>query len=104
MRITRRHLLRDLGLGALALAAGAGSYFAFTKDKATKPISPQPKVPFSIQEGRIDLLERIPVEAALEPLKPRAFATTSGRQGWRVRLPGARPLATPAVSQGSIYL
>ena len=37
-------------------------------------------------------------------LEPEPVCADSGRLGWRIRLPGARPLATPAVAGGQVFL
>ena len=37
-------------------------------------------------------------------LEPEPVVAESGRLGWRVRLPGGRPLATPAVAGGRVFL
>lgn len=46
------------------------------------------------------------LKGKLPPVSPpEPFADPSGRiRGWRVRIPGNRPLATPAVPNGSIFL
>ena len=103
MHITRRRLLQGLGLGGALLAVGGGSYL-ITRTRQASPPPIDPQEPFSIREGRIDVLERLVVEAPLTPLEPQTFVTTAGRQGWRVQLPAYRPLATPAVFDGAVYL
>ncbi len=40
----------------------------------------------------------------LEGLKARKFKTPDGKEGWSVTIPGNRPLATPAVVDGMVYL
>ena len=42
--------------------------------------------------------------AALELPKPRRFRTKDGRSGWKLQIPGGRPLATPAVVDGVLYV
>jgi Ca-activated chloride channel homolog len=37
-------------------------------------------------------------------LEPEPVCAETGRLGWRVRLPGGRPLATPAVAGGQVFL
>jgi outer membrane protein assembly factor BamB len=36
--------------------------------------------------------------------EPERFDAGGGRSGWRIRIPGKRPLATPAVSDGVLYV
>jgi outer membrane protein assembly factor BamB len=37
-------------------------------------------------------------------LDPHEFSTPDGRSGWAVRLPGARPIATPAYGDGRLFV
>ncbi len=37
-------------------------------------------------------------------LEAEIIADASGRLGWRVKIPGSRPLATPAISNGKVFL
>lgn len=39
-----------------------------------------------------------------DELKPVSFKTSDGREGWAMRLPGNRPIATPAIADGLIYV
>jgi outer membrane protein assembly factor BamB len=36
--------------------------------------------------------------------KPQPFTTEGGRKGWRLKIPGDRPLATPTVVDGVLYV
>lgn len=36
--------------------------------------------------------------------KPTKFTTKGGKKGWKIRIPGGRPLATPAVVDGVLYV
>ncbi len=38
------------------------------------------------------------------PQPPKAFTTREGKAGWSVRFPDDRPLATPAVADGKVFL
>jgi outer membrane protein assembly factor BamB len=57
---------------------------------------------------RIDLdlgkAVRIALPDLPRALEPREFGTPDGRSGWAVRLPGARPIATPAFGDGRLYV
>jgi Ca-activated chloride channel family protein len=55
---------------------------------------------------KIDLSKAVKVSlpATAGELKPAAFKTADGRSGWVVRIPGARPLATPAYSDGLVFV
>lgn len=37
-------------------------------------------------------------------LKPLSFTTPDGRSGWGIRIPGGRPIATPAYADGMIFV
>src|SRR5215831_327534 len=37
-------------------------------------------------------------------LRPVAFRKTDGRSGWVIRLPGNRPIATPAYADGMLFV
>jgi len=54
----------------------------------------------------IDLDKSIALElpAAGADLTPRSFQTKDGRGGWVVRIPGGRPLATPAYADGMLFV
>lgn len=53
----------------------------------------------------IDLDKAVPISltAAME-LRPERFTTTDGRTGWAVRVPGGRPIATPAYADGMLFV
>jgi Ca-activated chloride channel family protein len=42
-----------------------------------------------------------PAPAVPEPV---SFTTKEGKKGWKIAIPGQRPLATPAVSDGKVFL
>jgi Ca-activated chloride channel family protein len=52
----------------------------------------------------LDRAAPIALPAIEADLKPVSFKTPDGREGWAVRLPGNRPLATPAYADGKIYV
>jgi Ca-activated chloride channel homolog len=58
------------------------------------------------RELEVDLDKAVVVNlpAAAADLKPVAFKTSDGREGWVVRLPGGRPLATPAYADGLLFV
>jgi len=49
------------------------------------------------REAPVGALEKLPLP------EPIAF-DAGGKKGWRIAIPGARPLATPAVADGILYL
>jgi outer membrane protein assembly factor BamB len=55
---------------------------------------------------KIDLASavKVPLPAGMRDLQPSAFKTSDGKEGWVVRVPGGRPLATPAYSDGMLFV
>jgi Ca-activated chloride channel family protein len=55
---------------------------------------------------RIDLgrAVKVTLPETGEDLRPVSFKTGDGREGWVVRIPGGRPLATPAYSKGRLFV
>ena len=55
---------------------------------------------------KIDLATavKVPLPAGMHDLQPSAFKTSDGKEGWVVRVPGGRPLATPAYSNGMLFV
>ena len=55
---------------------------------------------------KIDLAAavKVPLPANMRDLTPAAFKTSDGKEGWVVRVPGGRPLATPAYSDGMLFV
>jgi Ca-activated chloride channel family protein len=53
----------------------------------------------------IDLDRAMPVNLPNPTgLKPVAFKTPDGKEGWALRIPGGRPIATPAFADGMIFV
>ncbi len=59
-----------------------------------------------VKEVEIDLDKSIPVAMPTlqEDLKPATFQTTDGKDGWAIRIPGGRPIATPAYADGLVFI
>src|SRR5215212_2269372 len=47
---------------------------------------------------------KVPLPAGMKELQPASFKTSDGKEGWVVRVPGGRPLATPAYSNGTLFV
>jgi outer membrane protein assembly factor BamB len=74
------------------------------KEHAAAPApSATPDAPKQI---KIDLATavKVPLPAGMRDLQPAAFKTSDGKEGWVVRVPGGRPLATPAYSNGMLFV
>ena len=54
-----------------------------------------------VPEIKIDMDKAVAVElpAIPEALKPASFKTRDGRSGWVLKIPGDRPIATPAFAE-----
>jgi Ca-activated chloride channel homolog len=69
-----------------------------------------PKGPRTVAEVpkpvNIDLSKAVKVSLPKpgQDLQPASFRTADGREGWVVRIPGGRPLATPAYSKGRLFV
>jgi outer membrane protein assembly factor BamB len=73
---------------------------------AAVPTKEPRKVADAPKQVRIDLSKAVKVSLPkpANDLTPAAFKTTDGREGWVVRIPGGRPLATPAYSKGRLFV
>jgi len=77
----------------------SGPARAVTATTAAKAPDDAPK------QVSIDLDKAIAVKLATGAnLKPVAFRTTDGKDGWALRIPGDRPIATPAYADGKIFV
>ena len=87
---------------ALALAATGDLQYSLAAP-ATQPITTPATQPAQV---KIDLDKSVAVELAnvKEELTPVDFHTSDGRGGWAIRIPGGRPLATPAYADGMIFV
>ncbi len=56
--------------------------------------------------SKINLSKAVDVKLPphLAPLRPAAFKTADGKVGWVVKIPGDRPLATPAYANGLLFV
>lgn len=79
-------------------AGGVGARVPAPREKGAEPAPPK--------TSKINLGEAIDVKlpAHLTPLRPAAFRTADGKQGWVVKIPGDRPLATPAYADGLLFV
>jgi len=74
--------------------------------KASDGASAEKPAPSEFKQVQIDLSKAI--EVALPnlsaDLKPARFTTADGKSGWAVRIPGNRPIATPAYWDGMVFV
>src|SRR5687768_3612478 len=88
-----------LGAGPAYRAEGGGrSRFATSHEKKSEPSPPK--------TSKINLGKAVEVKLPdnLPALKPAAFRTADGKEGWVVKIPGDRPLATPAYANGLLFI
>ncbi|HVF51341.1 MAG TPA: PQQ-binding-like beta-propeller repeat protein [Pyrinomonadaceae bacterium] len=78
-------------------ATGKGKPKAQAKPAATASVSKQVKIDLN---KAIDVT--LPVLA--DDLQAGNFKTADGKQGWALRIPGGRPIATPAYADGMIFV
>ena len=96
-----------LSAAALRPYAAAGQSPGGARVAAT---AAPPKEPLKVAEApgpvRIDLSRavRVSLPRPGQDLRPANFKTDDGREGWVVRIPGGRPLATPAYSNGRLFV
>jgi Ca-activated chloride channel family protein len=98
--------LSAAALGPYA-AAGQGQASGGAQVAATAgPPKGPPKVAEAPRPVRIDLSKAVKVSLPRpgQDLQPANFKTDDGREGWVVRIPGGRPLATPAYSNGRLFV
>ena len=98
---------------ALALAAVAslvlGPGLLGTSAFGAEPPKPPPQVQQQELQLNNGILQQVGGKGGGKLIKlplpdPEAFETTDGRKGWRIKIPGGRPLATPAVVDGVVYV
>ncbi|HVF57104.1 MAG TPA: PQQ-binding-like beta-propeller repeat protein [Pyrinomonadaceae bacterium] len=46
----------------------------------------------------------VKIPALADDLKPKVFQTADGKRGWAIKIPGERPIATPAYADGTIFV
>ena len=87
----------------LAVATALAVAVARAQDPSPPATAPstQPAKELTIELDKATPLDWPEVK---EDLKPVSFKTPDGREGWVMRLPGNRPIATPAVAAGLIYV
>jgi outer membrane protein assembly factor BamB len=52
----------------------------------------------------LDQAVRLDIPFAGRELQARRFSTSDGREGWSLKIPGARPIATPAYEDGLLFI
>lgn len=86
--------------GPARSSAGARAVAAASAPKEPKTAAEAPE-PVSIDLGKA---VEVSLPGAGPDLQPASFKTADGREGWVVRIPGGKPLATPAYSNGRLFV
>jgi Ca-activated chloride channel family protein len=87
-------VLTLIGFSALVTAAPQQK-----KEVGPKPVNPNGNDKYQVDQNAKNYQNRAPEVAA-----PVAFVSKEGKKGWKVVIPGNRPLATPAVVDGKIFI
>lgn len=97
-RTVYRRISYSLALSLVALLVWSSVHAgAPTKPSATT----QPAKSIKIN---LDAATAVTMPEVTADLKPVSFTTPDGKEGWAVRLPGNRPIATPAYAGGLIFV
>jgi Ca-activated chloride channel family protein len=78
---------------------GGGAHARASRE--TKKTASPPKPLKKIDLGKA---VEVALPATLPALKPVAFKTADGKAGWVLKIPGDRPLATPAYADGLLFV
>ncbi len=72
----------------------------------TAPAGSTGKQPREPKAAKLDLSRAVGIQlpAAAQDGRAVSFKTADGREGWVVRVPGGRPIATPAYADGRIFV
>jgi len=89
-------------LGAGQKPKNLNEKYSVTKSSVDKgeEISPPQQQTSQHPQGKNGALEKLP----LDNLNAEKFHTKDGKDAWRITIPGNRPLATPAVVDGMVYV
>lgn len=92
-------------LGPYAASGQTGGQTGGATAPSVPPGQPQEVAEVS-KQLKIDLGKSVKVAlpAGGPELTPAQFRTPDGKEGWVVRIPGGRPLATPAYSKGRVFV
>jgi len=113
-RLTENNLIRSAW--AAAAQSDSGQTGMPKKDNPNAVDQTQAKSGSSVRTGtespahpknieiNLDSAMKVPIPNVTADLQPAAFKTPDGHGGWVVRLPGGRPIATPAYADGLLFV
>src|SRR5262245_55176049 len=95
---------------SLSLLLGVTATLSRDARQDAKPVSKEAankavNEPAKQATQQIDLSKalKLNLPAAARDLEAASFATPDGRSGWVLRIPGGRPIATPAYADGMLF-
>ena len=66
--------------------------------------APSAKPPKAVEKLNLDGAVPVALPVLKQDLEAASFSTPDGRKGWVVKIPGGRPLATPAYANGKLFI
>src|SRR5260370_10314056 len=90
--------------GLRPLGAGDTKHTDKARPAAQKPTqAPPSNTPPKKIEIALDKATDVALPKIANDLEPAVFKTADGKAGWVVRIPGGRPIATPAFADGMVF-
>lgn len=86
-----------------ASSLSVSSFGAGPAGTTALPVKPTVNTPLKKIELNLDKSVAIPVPMPRTVLKATIFKTPDNREGWAIKIPGQRPIATPTYYDGKIY-
>jgi Ca-activated chloride channel homolog len=68
------------------------------------PRAPSAKPPKPAEQLNLDGAVPVTVPVPTQDLTAASFSTPDGKQGWVLKIPGGRPIATPAYANGKLFI
>jgi hypothetical protein len=66
--------------------------------------APSAKPPKPVEQLNLDGAVPVTVPVPTQDLTAASFSTPDGKQGWVLKIPGGRPIATPAYANGKLFM
>jgi Ca-activated chloride channel homolog len=96
---------RSFALPVVILAiAIASTTLNARRGGSDRPLKTQPAGTAAKIKINLDQAVEVKLPQVRQYLAPAAFKTTKGEEGWIVRVPGGRPIATPAYADGMLFV
>ena len=88
---------------ALSLPVSLAPHAAAQQPEKPAPAKSPEAQPRQVQIN-LDRAVAVPLPTLKQDLQAASFMTPDGRAGWALRIPGGRPIATPAYADGMIFV